>query len=508
MRTRKYFQEGGELAYTPNTTVTDIADVNTKKARWWNPFSWGQGNDARDLAARGFVYQDENGRLVKVNAGEWNEDQLRAAAKQAKRNELLERKYGAPSREGWSEDALNLRNTMVNSNSGIIRLGSTPVSTPTTTPAKDNTGHKYSWNITKNEYSPAYANLFKALHANGKYDILDALLDNGVITDKGLQNYLTTNNFDDMNAFATNLLQTNAITQAQYDALGIPVKQTHPTSLSALAAQTDQSHWGTNDQTQWAKYGINNQNRARAVQTAFGLTPDNWLGTGTSTALNGKTFTDNDFYNDYYIFNDGSGNNYYAGANGKVYNAQGQEVTHSYKGGKHTITTSTSFKKGGAMKYFQTGGAINRQQVNRDTNAQQREVLKAAFSAAATGDMETLSKVLGITTQDQLNQFINIATKISKQKDADPEMADLASKALNGLQQAMSVKAEKGAKLEYIKRLNGNCPEGYEMKMFKVGGKMCKKCQKIEEACGGKKLEDGGESPIVTKFKNGRKCKK
>jgi hypothetical protein len=122
--------------------------------------------------------------------------------------------------------------------------------------------------------------------------------------------------------------------------------------------------------------------------------------------------------------------------------------------------------------------------------------------------METLSKVLGITTQDQLNQFINIATKISKQKDADPEMADLASKALNGLQQAMSVKAEKGAKLEYIKRLNGNCPEGYEMKMFKVGGKMCKKCQKIEEACGGKKLEDGGESPIVTKFKNGRKCKK
>ena len=38
--------------------------------------------------------------------------------------------------------------------------------------------------------------------------------------------------------------------------------------------------------------------------------------------------------------------------------------------------------------------------------------------------------------------------------------------------------------------------------------KICKKCQKIEEACKGKKMENGGESPLVTKFKNGRKCKK
>lgn len=160
------------------------------------------------------------------------------------------------------------------------------------------------------------------------------------------------------------------------------------------------------------------------------------------------------------------------------------------------------------MKYFQAGGAINQQQVAQEQIAQQREFLKSAFTAAAKGDIEGLAKMFGIQNQQQLNQFIQIATKISKQKDADPEMAELAGQALNGLQQALSVKAEKGAKLQYFQRLNGKCPEGYEMKMFKVGGKMCKKCQKIEEACGGKKLEDGGESPIVTKFKNGRKCKK
>jgi hypothetical protein len=116
--------------------------------------------------------------------------------------------------------------------------------------------------------------------------------------------------------------------------------------------------------------------------------------------------------------------------------------------------------------------------------------------------------MFGIQNQQQLNQFIQIATKISKQKDADPEMAQLAGQALAGLQQAMSVKAAKGAKLEYIQRLRGICPEGYELKMFRAGGRVCKKCQKIDEACKGKKMEDGGESPIVQQFKNGRKCKK
>lgn len=49
--------------------------------------------------------------------------------------------------------------------------------------------------------------------------------------------------------------------------------------------------------------------------------------------------------------------------------------------------------------------------------------------------------------------------------------------------------ARNGAKLNYIKKLKGECPEGYEMTYFKAGGKVCKKCQKkVEKACGGKQL--------------------
>lgn len=69
------------------------------------------------------------------------------------------------------------------------------------------------------------------------------------------------------------------------------------------------------------------------------------------------------------------------------------------------------------------------------------------------------------------------------------------------------VMAKLGAKLEYIKKLKGVCPEGYEMTYYKVGGRICKSCQKkAEMKCGGKtkKAEDGKKMNEVDKFKKGR----
>lgn len=63
--------------------------------------------------------------------------------------------------------------------------------------------------------------------------------------------------------------------------------------------------------------------------------------------------------------------------------------------------------------------------------------------------------------------------------------------------------ARMGAKLEYIKYLRGQCPNGYEMKYFKAGGKVCKKCMK--KAVGGNMPEP--EDPISA-YKCGRKMKK
>lgn len=85
-----------------------------------------------------------------------------------------------------------------------------------------------------------------------------------------------------------------------------------------------------------------------------------------------------------------------------------------------------------------------------------------------------------------------------------------AKEALAALSQMsqMTPAAKQGTKLEYIKRLRGECPEGYEARTYKIGGKVCKKCEKIEaEKCGGKakKHENGGEAELVTEFKNRKK---
>lgn len=69
--------------------------------------------------------------------------------------------------------------------------------------------------------------------------------------------------------------------------------------------------------------------------------------------------------------------------------------------------------------------------------------------------------------------------------------------------QQQQVKAAKfGAKLNYIRHLRGECPEGTEMQYFKVGGRLCKKCMKKEQ--------DGGTvgGDPVDAFKCGRKMKK
>lgn len=60
------------------------------------------------------------------------------------------------------------------------------------------------------------------------------------------------------------------------------------------------------------------------------------------------------------------------------------------------------------------------------------------------------------------------------------------------------VSAKLGAKLNYIKNLKGDCPEGQELVYFKKGGRFCKVCQ-------GK---NGGNIDEVANFKKRREEKK
>lgn len=66
------------------------------------------------------------------------------------------------------------------------------------------------------------------------------------------------------------------------------------------------------------------------------------------------------------------------------------------------------------------------------------------------------------------------------------------------------VKAALGAKLNYIHKLKGNCPDGYEMVYMKEGGRFCPKCmQKASKAKDGKKLNE--KKDAIKDFKEKRK---
>lgn len=81
---------------------------------------------------------------------------------------------------------------------------------------------------------------------------------------------------------------------------------------------------------------------------------------------------------------------------------------------------------------------------------------------------------------------------------SDPE----AQKYIQAAQQQLSGGtqiARLGAKLNYIKQIKGDCPEGEELVYFKKGGRFCKACRKKQE---------GGNVDEIANFKKNREEKK
>lgn len=78
-----------------------------------------------------------------------------------------------------------------------------------------------------------------------------------------------------------------------------------------------------------------------------------------------------------------------------------------------------------------------------------------------------------------------------KQLQSDPQALEQAMtafvQAMQGTQPGQQpVTAKLGAKLEYLRSLKGECPEGQQLVYFKQGGRVCKKCI---EAAGGAKVK-------------------
>lgn len=137
-----------------------------------------------------------------------------------------------------------------------------------------------------------------------------------------------------------------------------------------------------------------------------------------------------------------------------------------------------------------------------------------------------LIEISGAKSESELNQYIQELGEEGLQEQRK-QFEQLMTQGTEQIQTAA-----KGAKLNYIKALKGQCPEGFEMNYFKKGGVICSKCIKKAQAqqatpkaekgtkvvrdfraemdkCGGKmkkkstKKQTGG--PIIEKDQGGNK---
>lgn len=115
--------------------------------------------------------------------------------------------------------------------------------------------------------------------------------------------------------------------------------------------------------------------------------------------------------------------------------------------------------------------------------------LKEAF-------MQYLQQKSGAQTEQEFEDYIQQLGEEGLQQEYAQFMQ---------MMQQQQVSAKKfGGMLNYIGKLRGVCPEGYEMQFFKQGGQICKEC--VQKA----KMEEGGKTHQnpVDAFKCGRKMKK
>lgn len=102
--------------------------------------------------------------------------------------------------------------------------------------------------------------------------------------------------------------------------------------------------------------------------------------------------------------------------------------------------------------------------------------------------LQYLAQKTGAQTQEELEQVI--------QQLGEEGLKKAYAQFIQEMQQQQVQAAKFGAKLNYIKKLNGQCPKGTETQYYKVGGKLCKKCVEVQ-AKGGK----ADEGDAIQQFK-------
>ena len=112
--------------------------------------------------------------------------------------------------------------------------------------------------------------------------------------------------------------------------------------------------------------------------------------------------------------------------------------------------------------------------------------------------------------QQAFVQFLAQKYQLKSQQELEAKIQELGEDGLKAeyaefqkvIAQQQSRKMMFGAKLNYIKGLKGQCPQGYKMRYYKVGGVVCPKCEAIKN-----QVSQVPQDPIKA-FKCGRKMKK
>ena len=158
------------------------------------------------------------------------------------------------------------------------------------------------------------------------------------------------------------------------------------------------------------------------------------------------------------------------------------------KNNNFQINTDNPWLNAGYAIQHQNNTTVQKHQKGGTINMEEQQ-LQQAF-------LQYLMQKTGAKDQQQLEQVI--------QQLGEDGLKQAYSQFLQEMQQQQVQAAKFGAKLNYIRHLNGQCPDGTEMTYFKVGGKLCKKCMQRQQ----KEQEAEEPSDPIKAFKCGRKMKR
>ena len=153
-----------------------------------------------------------------------------------------------------------------------------------------------------------------------------------------------------------------------------------------------------------------------------------------------------------------------------------------------------------------------------EPNGDEYKILKKRFDEAKSVSSPSKKQQGGQLNMNEQElqqafiQFLAQKTGAKTQQELEAAIQQLGEEGLKQayaefmqlIQQQQVQAAKFGAKINYIKKLRGQCPDGYELQYYKSGGQLCKKCMKKQV------MQDGGDLPQdpIDQFKCGRKMKK